>query len=177
MPTGLRRRELVELGIGAVAVVAAAVAHFAGLTPVLAFAVAAGAIAVLARLVGSATEQLGARLGSGPAAAIQSALGNLPELFIALFALSAGLDEVVKAALAQHFARGVPPIAHWNGIATRDGELGPPLLEGAVGWLECRIWADYDAGDHTLFVGEVLHAERDESKRPLVYIEGSYRPL
>ena len=99
MPTGLRRRELVELGIGAVAVVAAAVAHFAGLTPVLAFAVAAGAIAVLARLVGSATEQLGARLGSGPAAAIQSALGNLPELFIALFALSAGLDEVVKAAL------------------------------------------------------------------------------
>ena len=65
----------------------------------LAFAVAAGAIAVLARLVGSATEQLGARLGSGPAAAIQSALGNLPELFIALFALSAGLDEVVKAAL------------------------------------------------------------------------------
>ena len=99
MPTGLRPRELLELGIGAAAVVAAAVAHFAGLTPVLAFAVAAGAIAVLARLVGSATEQLGARLGSGPAAAIQSALGNLPELFIALFALSAGLDEVVKAAL------------------------------------------------------------------------------
>lgn len=99
MPTGLRSRELLELGIGAAAVLAAAVAHFAGLTPVVAFAVAAGAIAVLARLVGAATEQLGARLGSGPAAAIQSALGNLPELFIALFALSAGLDEVVKAAL------------------------------------------------------------------------------
>lgn len=99
MPTGLRSRELLELGIGAAAVLAAAVAHFAGLAPVVAFAVAAGAIAVLARLVGAATEQLGARLGSGPAAAIQSALGNLPELFIALFALSAGLDEVVKAAL------------------------------------------------------------------------------
>ena len=80
-------------------------------------------------------------------------------------------------ALAQHFARGVPPIAHWSGIATREGELGPPLIDGAVGWLECRIWAAYDAGDHTLFVGEVLRAARDESKQPLVYIESSYRPL
>ena len=82
-----------------------------------------------------------------------------------------------QEALAQHFARGVPPIAHWSGIAIRDGQLGPPLLEGAVGWLECRVWADYDAGDHTMFVGEVLRAGRDESKRPLVYIESSYRPL
>ena len=93
------RREALELAIGAVAVLVAAVAHFAGATPVLAFALAAAAIAFLARLVGSATEQLGGRLGSGAAGAIQSALGNLPELFIALFALAAGLDEVVKAAL------------------------------------------------------------------------------
>ena len=91
------------------------------------------------------------------------------------FAISLLADD--QAPLAQHFARGVPPIAHWSGIAVRDGELGPPLLEGAVGWLVCRVWADYDAGDHTLFVGEVLRAERDESKEPLVYIEGSYRPL
>ncbi len=99
MATGLRPRDLLELGLAAAAVLGAGIAHFAGLTPVLAFAVAAGAIAVLARLVGSATEQLGGRLGSGAAASIQSALGNLPELFIALFALSAGLDEVVQAAL------------------------------------------------------------------------------
>jgi Ca2+:H+ antiporter len=99
MPGGLRRREGIELAVAAVAVVGAGVAHFAGVTAVLAFALAAGAIAVLARLVGAATEQLGGRLGAGPAAAIQSALGNLPELFIALFALAAGLDEVVKAAL------------------------------------------------------------------------------
>ncbi|MDX6489624.1 MAG: hypothetical protein QOK13_2239, partial [Gaiellaceae bacterium] len=64
MTTGLRRRELVELALGGAAVLAAGGAHFAGLTPVATFAVAAGAIAVLARLVGSATEQLGARLGS-----------------------------------------------------------------------------------------------------------------
>ncbi len=91
------------------------------------------------------------------------------------FAISVLADD--QTALAQHFARGVPPIEHWTGIATRDSELGPPLIEGAVGWLQCRVWAEYDAGDHTIFVGEVLRAERDGAKQPLVYIESSYRGL
>jgi flavin reductase (DIM6/NTAB) family NADH-FMN oxidoreductase RutF len=91
------------------------------------------------------------------------------------FALSLLADD--QTALAQHFARGVPPIAHWTGIATRDSELGPPLIEGAVAWLECRTWAEYDAGDHTIFVGEVLRAERNEGRQPLVYIESAYRSL
>jgi Ca2+:H+ antiporter len=66
---------------------------------VLTFLVAAAAIALLARLVGDATEQLGSRVGSSAAGVVQSALGNLPELFIALFALHAGLIGVVQAAL------------------------------------------------------------------------------
>jgi len=88
-----------ELGLAVVLVVAAAAAHFAAATPVLTFVVSAVAIAVLARLVGGATEQLGSRLGSSAAGMIQSALGNLPELFIALFALNQGLTEVVQSAL------------------------------------------------------------------------------
>jgi len=39
--------------------------------------------------------------------------------------------------LAQHFARGVPPIAMWHGVATEPGASGAPLLVGALGWLEC----------------------------------------
>jgi Ca2+:H+ antiporter len=66
---------------------------------VLTFVVAALAIAMLARLVGSATEQLGGRVGSSAAGVIQSGLGNLPELFIALFALREGLTQVVQSAL------------------------------------------------------------------------------
>jgi Ca2+:H+ antiporter len=92
-------RDLQRAGPAAVLVAAAAVAHFAGATPVLAFLVAAAAIAVLAHLVGGATEQLGARVGASAAGVVQSALGNLPELFIALFALRAGLVDVVQAAL------------------------------------------------------------------------------
>ena len=40
--------------------------------------------------------------------------------------------------LASRFARGLPPIALWEGVAVRAGE-GPPLLEGALGWLRCTV--------------------------------------
>src|SRR5712691_8109500 len=96
---GLSRQDLLELGVVSALVAAAAVAHFADATPVLTFFLAAAAIAGLARLVGSATEQLGSSVGSAAAGAVQSALGNLPELFIALFALRKGLTLVVQAAL------------------------------------------------------------------------------
>jgi Ca2+:H+ antiporter len=93
------RRDVIELALAGVLVAVAAAAHFADATPVLTFVLTALAIAVLARLVGGATEQLGSRLGSSAAGVIQSGLGNLPELFIALFALNKGLTEVVQAAL------------------------------------------------------------------------------
>jgi Ca2+:H+ antiporter len=75
------------------------VCHYSGIGDVASFIVAAAALALLARMVGTGTEQLGARLGSGGASVVQSALGNLPELFIALFALHRGLVNVVQAAL------------------------------------------------------------------------------
>jgi Ca2+:H+ antiporter len=93
------RRDVIELGVAAALVGVAAVGHFADVTPVLAFALAALAIAMLARIVGGATEQLGARVGPSAAGVVQSALGNLPELFIALFALRDGLTLVVQSAL------------------------------------------------------------------------------
>jgi Ca2+:H+ antiporter len=96
---GVTRRDVIEFAIGAVLVTVAAIAHFAHATPVLTFLLAALAIAALARLVGGATEQLGSRVGSSIASVIQSALGNLPELFIALFAIREGLIPVVQAAL------------------------------------------------------------------------------
>ncbi len=95
----MTRRERIEIAIVAALVCVSGVCHFAGLDDVLTFVVAAVALAGLARMVGTATDQLGARLGSGGASVVQSALGNLPELFIALFALHRGLFEVVQAAL------------------------------------------------------------------------------
>jgi flavin reductase (DIM6/NTAB) family NADH-FMN oxidoreductase RutF len=79
--------------------------------------------------------------------------------------------------LAQHFARGVPPIGMWHGIATTEGAVGAPLLVGAVGWLECRIASEHEVGDHSFFIGEVLSVELGEPAPPLVHYQSSYRSL
>ena len=100
-PTGPKfvRSDYVILGGGALAVALAGVTRYLGGGAVLAFACSAIAIALLASLVGRSVEQMGDRLGAGATGVLQSALGNLPELFIALFALKAGLVAVVQAAL------------------------------------------------------------------------------
>jgi flavin reductase (DIM6/NTAB) family NADH-FMN oxidoreductase RutF len=87
----------------------------------------------------------------------------------ALSILAAGQEH-----LAQHFARGVPPIGLWTGIETRDGELGAPLVEGALGWVECRLATEHPAGDHTFFVGEVVSTRRGPGREALVHLRGKY---
>src|SRR6266540_2158377 len=65
---------------------------------VLATVVSGVALAGLAWIVSFATEAIGERFGPAATGVLQSTLGNLPELFIVLFALSAG--EVVVARTA-----------------------------------------------------------------------------
>ena len=76
--------------------------------------------------------------------------------------------------LAQHFARGVPPIAHWTGIETTRGELGAPLIADALGWIECRLAFAHEVGDHTLFVGEATRVERGPGREALVHLRQAY---
>jgi flavin reductase (DIM6/NTAB) family NADH-FMN oxidoreductase RutF len=97
----------------------------------------------------------------------------LHELLRGAGRFAASLLAADQAALAQHFARGVPPIAMWHGIPVRDG-LGGPHLEGAVGWLDCTVQGELAAGDHTLFLGLVDHAEPGGAAAPLVRLDGSY---
>ena len=79
--------------------------------------------------------------------------------------------------LAQHFARGVPPIALWERIPLRPTP-GPPQLEGAAAWLRGRVAAEHPAGDHTFFVAEVEAAEAGPSDaRPLVFHGQAYAAL
>jgi Ca2+:H+ antiporter len=95
----LTRSDLVILIGGAAAVLGAGVTRYAALPAVVAFGAAAVAVALLATLVARSVEQLGDRFGAGATGVLQSALGNLPELFIGFFALRAGLVAVVQAAI------------------------------------------------------------------------------
>jgi len=98
-PRTLNRSDLVILVGGAAAIVVAGITRYAHAGAVLAFACSAVAVALLAALVGRSVEQMGDRFGAGATGVLQSALGNLPELFIAFFALRAGLLVVVQSAI------------------------------------------------------------------------------
>lgn len=80
-----------------------------------------------------------------------------------------------QAELAQHFARSVPPIALWDGIAVREDD--PLLLEGAVGWVRARTVEEFPAGDHVVFVGAVESLELGPGRGALVYVDRRYVEL
>lgn len=67
--------------------------------PVLAFLTSAIALGAIARLVVRSVEAISHRIGRGLNGLLQSLLGNLPEIFVILFALKAGLYEIVKATI------------------------------------------------------------------------------
>lgn len=60
------------------------------------------------------------------------------------------------------------------GLPFRTGVTGAPLLEGCLANVDCRVIAQYDAGDHTIFVGRVEAAELDATDQPLVFYRGRY---
>src|SRR5438309_10372071 len=95
----MERKEKIVIGLAIVATLTSGALHYAGANAVATFAGTAAALALLAMIVGDATDQLGSRLGPGATGILQSGLGNLPELFVCVFALRAGLAEVVQAAL------------------------------------------------------------------------------
>lgn len=97
----LARREQVSITIAAVATILSAIFQHAGVSSVITFLTAAVALAFLATLVGDGTDQIGARLGPGATGVLQSGLGNLPELFIGIFLLRKGADQIptLQAAL------------------------------------------------------------------------------
>jgi Ca2+:H+ antiporter len=85
---------------GAVALTAAAgLAAASGAGPVTRFVLAGLALAGTAAVVGEAIEAVGERVGPSLTGLLQSTLGNLPELFVGIFALHRGLTAVVQAAL------------------------------------------------------------------------------
>jgi flavin reductase (DIM6/NTAB) family NADH-FMN oxidoreductase RutF len=58
-------------------------------------------------------------------------------------------------------------------VPFREGGDGLPLIDGASAWVEARIEAALDGGDHTIFLAHVLRAEHGDEP-PLVFHRGSY---
>ncbi len=93
------KRTWTLIGVTAAVTVAAGIAHYAGAPALLTFVIATLALAGLAWVVTFATEQVGQRFGPAVTGVLQSTLGNLPEFFIVVFALSAGELVVARTAI------------------------------------------------------------------------------
>jgi flavin reductase (DIM6/NTAB) family NADH-FMN oxidoreductase RutF len=52
-----------------------------------------------------------------------------------------------------------------------------PLLAGCMAAFDCRVVTSYDAGTHTIFIGEVLGVMHNQSGDPLVYFDQEYHQL
>jgi len=90
-----RRLLAIVVGIS----IAAGILNNTNGNPVLSFLASAIALGAIARLVVRSVEAVSDRIGRGLNGTLQSLLGNLPEIFVILFALNAGLYEIVKATI------------------------------------------------------------------------------
>jgi flavin reductase (DIM6/NTAB) family NADH-FMN oxidoreductase RutF len=61
--------------------------------------------------------------------------------------------------------------------ATIDWIHGAPMLAGALAHIAAELVAEYDCGDHTLFVGQLFDITADETREPLLYHEGRFGAL
>ena len=80
-----------------------------------------------------------------------------------------------QEALSRRFA-AMESSHRFDGIGYERGESGVVLLEDALAQLECRVVARHEAGDHTMFIGEVETASA-RSAAPLLYYRGGYAQL
>jgi len=64
----------------------------------------------------------------------------------------------------------------FSGLAWRPGVLDTPILDGTIGYVECRIRYAYEGGDHTIYVGEIESAAANE-RPPLLHFRHAYRQV
>lgn len=75
----------------------------------------------------------------------------------------------------RRFAGMLPGVTNrFEGVNYSTAETGSPLLPGMLSWVDCKLWAQYDGGDHSIFVGQVLAAGIDPTAAPLLYHSRSW---
>jgi len=76
--------------------------------------------------------------------------------------------------LSEGFARRVDAAEKFRGVRIRRGVTGAALLDGALGWIECRTIQAIPLADHRLYVGEVVAAQEGIDAPPLLFYHRSY---
>jgi 3-hydroxy-9,10-secoandrosta-1,3,5(10)-triene-9,17-dione monooxygenase reductase component len=62
----------------------------------------------------------------------------------------------------------------FRGVGWRAGETGSPILQDSLAWIDCRIVAQHDAGDHLIVIGQVVELSAAKSGKPLLFFRGGF---
>jgi len=77
--------------------------------------------------------------------------------------------------ISRRFASKLPD--KFEGVSYKSGTAtGAPILDGVLAWIECSVHQAIPAGDHTVFIGEILDGTATEGE-PITYFRGQYRQL
>lgn len=76
--------------------------------------------------------------------------------------------------ISQRFARKGED--KFDGVPHHLGQTGSPVIDGSLAVIECLRRDAYEAGDHTIFIGNVQHIEHNPGK-PLLFFRGNYASL
>jgi flavin reductase (DIM6/NTAB) family NADH-FMN oxidoreductase RutF/pimeloyl-ACP methyl ester carboxylesterase len=112
-----------------------------------------------------------------------------PPLLLVCIANTAASAPILRD--AQHFGVNVLQIGQqpasnrfagkaddrFSATAWTPGETGVPLLNGSLGSFECTRHAVHEAGDHFILIGQVVRAQFEPRRDPLLYFRGKYRRL
>jgi flavin reductase (DIM6/NTAB) family NADH-FMN oxidoreductase RutF len=77
--------------------------------------------------------------------------------------------------LSDNFARsGAEAGDKFDGVGFTLSARGGPVLEGVLAWVDVELRAEYDGGDHTIVVADVLDLDAAPDVLPLFYFRGDY---
>jgi len=79
--------------------------------------------------------------------------------------------------LSRYFANRERPKGRdaFRDVPHRVSTTGSPIIDGSVAYLDCLLHAAYVAGDHDIFIGEVVELGLDSESEPLLFHGGRYR--
>lgn len=83
----------------------------------------------------------------------------------AVHALGAGQERI-----ARHFGlKSGRKTDKFKGVKFGTAVTGSPILKDCIAWFDCRVYGEHEAGDHTLFIGEILDARVLSDEPTIVY--------
>jgi flavin reductase (DIM6/NTAB) family NADH-FMN oxidoreductase RutF len=93
------------------------------------------------------------------------------------FAISVLADEQREVAECFALPTTATKLTRFCDAAWHEAETGSPILEGAIAYFDCRLTERHDAGDHTIFLGEIVAAGYRDDADPLIWFGSAYHRL